>query len=370
MNILFLSTHINKGGITSYIFTLSKIFYSQGHKIFIASSGGEEEENFKSIGADLFIINIKTKSELSPKIYMAIPSLKRYIQKNKIDIIHSQTRITQVMGTFLNKMTKVAHITTCHGYFKPRLSRKIFGCWGDAVIAISPAVKAHLQQDLGVTDNKIFFILNGIDLKRFSLCALHKKKELRNKYNLSEEDIIIGIIARLSSVKGHDILIHAMGEVCKRFPHVRLFIAGEGKTKSTLRQLAKEHRIIDKIIFYPNVSDTTEILSLIDIFVMPSRSEGLGLAVMEAQAAGLPVIVSKIGGLPYVVQHNKTGLLVESENIKQLSNAIIALIQDRQLANRLGTMAREYAFNNYSAEGMAEETMKVYKKFINKDKDI
>ena len=96
----------------------------RGVGVHIASGGGARAADFSALGVHLLNLNIRTKSELDPRIYCVLPLLKRYIHRQEIDIIHAQTRITQVMGLCLSKMTKRPFVSTCHGFFKPRLSRK------------------------------------------------------------------------------------------------------------------------------------------------------------------------------------------------------------------------------------------------------
>ncbi|MBF0522642.1 MAG: glycosyltransferase, partial [Candidatus Omnitrophica bacterium] len=179
MNILFLTTHLNSGGITSYLFTLSKGLIQRGNTVHIVSSGGNMEQEFVAMGAKSVILNIKTKSELDPKIYIALPRLKKYIRQNHIDIIHAQTRVTQVMANFLKQLTHVPYVTTCHGFFKPRLFRRIFPCWGDMAIAISPSVMEHLHNDFRRNPLEIALVRSGIDACWFSAIDENLRKQKR-----------------------------------------------------------------------------------------------------------------------------------------------------------------------------------------------
>ncbi|MDD5568665.1 MAG: glycosyltransferase, partial [Candidatus Omnitrophica bacterium] len=167
MNILFITNHLNTGGITSYLFTLAGGLKKKGHNVFVASSGGELTDKFKESGLEIIPIPIMTKKEINPKIILSAFKLSGVIKKNKIDIIHSHSRTTQVLGCLLACVSGVKHIFTCHGFFKRRLLRRLFPCWGDKVIAISHQVKEHLVVDFKLAENKITVINNGIDMVRF-----------------------------------------------------------------------------------------------------------------------------------------------------------------------------------------------------------
>ena len=363
MNVLFLSTHLNTGGITSYLHVMAKGLIQRGHHVHIVTSGGNMEREFLSVGVKLFTLNIRTKSELDPRIYFALPSLARYIRENKIDLIHAQTRITQIMGGLLKKLTGKPYLSTCHGFFKTRLSRRLVPCWGDAVIAISKAVEGHLRYDFKVSGKKVFLVESGIDLEEFALIDESVKKECRVRFNFGDEPII-GIVARLSDVKGQDILIEAMSKVVAHVPSAKLLLVGEGKMEKALRDKVRHLNLNDHVRFFSIVDRTYEMLSLFDVFAMPSRQEGLGLSIMEAQAAGLPVVASRIGGIPSLIEDGKTGVLVEPENHDALAEAIITLLQDRARMNKIGMAGREFIGRNFSADKMLDKVVVLYEQLM------
>ena len=101
MNVLFLTTHLNPGGITSYLLSLSKALMASGNHVFVASSGGSFQGEFEAMGAQVLVLDIKTKSELNPKIYWALKKLRSWCREKDIDIVHAHTRITQVMAAIL-----------------------------------------------------------------------------------------------------------------------------------------------------------------------------------------------------------------------------------------------------------------------------
>ncbi|MFA5260530.1 MAG: glycosyltransferase family 4 protein [Candidatus Omnitrophota bacterium] len=363
MKVLLLTTHLNTGGITSYLFTLSRRLKGLGVSVAIASSGGGRQEEFAALGVSLVTLNVQIKSDLDPRLYAAVIKLRRIIHKESIDIVHAQTRVTQVMGTLLSKMTPAVYCSTCHGFFKPRWSRKIFPGWGKAVVAISPAVQQHLMNDFHVAEERIAFIPNGLELDEFPLKSRDEKRALRRAWRLPDGPLL-GIIARLSDVKGHAVLIDAMPAVLARFPGVRLLIVGEGKMGLELKRQVARLGLEQRVIFLPVVNRTSEILPLLDIFVLPSLQEGLGLSAMEAQAAGLPVIASRVGGLISLIEDGRTGRLVEPRNSGQLSGAILDLLEHPENARDMGRRARVFIEQEYSAERMARDTVKMYERIL------
>ena len=358
MNILFVANHINVGGISSYLFTLSSGLIGHGHNVYLASSGGELLGKFTAAGVEHVEVPLKTKKELSPKIILSFLKLRKEVEKHNIDLIHSNSRTTQVLGNLLSRYCRKPHIFTCHGFFKPKLSRRLFPCWGNLVIAISQEVKEHLISDFKLDEKKIKVINNGIDLQGFG--DVSGRQSFRESLGVGEVPLV-GIVARLSDVKGHTYLFKAMPDVLKSFPSVKLLVVGEGKMKDALIKEADDLAIKESVLFLSQVGGAENVLAGLDVFVMPSLQEGLGLALMEAMAQGLAVVGSAVGGIKTLIRDGQNGLLVVPADHVSLAEAIKRLLADKQLRDNLGASARKFIANNFSKEKMVDETERVYR---------
>jgi Glycosyltransferase len=221
MKILLITTHLEFGGISSYTFGLAKTLTAHNHSVWCASAGGALVPQFEKNRITHVRIPIKTKSELNPLLLICYAQLERLIRRESIDIIHAQTRVAQVLAAALSRNTGVPVVTTCHGFFTPNIGRQLFPGWGDKVIAISDAVAKHLMIDFFVPQEKIAMIPNGIDVGAFRVSP--------KRSDMNHPDRTVGIIARLSPVKGHAYLVEAMAAVIREFPDARLFIFGQGK---------------------------------------------------------------------------------------------------------------------------------------------
>lgn len=379
MNILYLTNHLNVGGISSYILSLSSALKTRGHNVYVASSGGELLGEFLEKGVIYIPIPIRTKQEVSPKILFSMFKLSKLNSKNNIDIVHSNSRTTQVLGCLLGSRLNIPHIFTCHGFFKKRFFRRVFPCWGNKIVAISKEVKEHLINDFKVKEEDIRVIHNGIDIEKFrkpitdgsttltigtELSRSADNREPRKKDLGLGSGPVVGIIARLSDVKGHIYLIEAMSRVLKDIPDAQLFIVGEGKMKTKLLLLARRLGIGEKVFFIPSVSDTRGVLSVMDLFVMPSLEEGLGLSLMEAMAAGRAVIGSDVGGIKSLIRDNSNGLLVKPQDINALTLAILNLLKDPEKRKIMGNNARDFISRNFSQEQMVSLTEEVYQECV------
>lgn len=367
MDILLLTTHINIGGVGVYVTTLASALKKRGHAVRVMSSGGSLAECLKEEGIQHNDIDIDTKSELSPKVFKAIHRLKEDFKKDRPDIIHSHTRITQVMSFFLSKGLNIPYVTTCHGFFRPHFTRRIFGCWGDLTIAISDAVKDHLVKDFKVDKQNVKVVYNGIDIEKFSQgYSDAQKDETKKALGLAKDDLVIGIIARLSDVKGHAYLIEAVNIILKKGLDVKLLIVGDGPMKERLVALGSKLSISDKLIFKDSYLNTRIPLSVMDVFVMPSVQEGLGLAILEAAGMARPIVATDVGGISAIVKNKITGLLVPPKDPNSLADTLFVLLKDETLRKDLGKNAQEFVIKNFSLETMSKNIEEVYQQAIAK----
>ncbi len=364
MNVLILTKHLNVGGITSYALTLGRGLKLKGHSVYIASSGGEMLSEFIKSGMVYIPIPIDTKSELSPRILKSLMRLAPYIREKHVNIIHANTRVTQVLAFWLNISTGVAYVSTCHGFFRPHFFRKVFHFWGKKVIAISDEVKKHLIHDLRTKEKNIEVVYNGVNITRYQILDTRYKIEARKEMGLKDGPVV-GIIARLSDVKGHKYLIQAFKDILKDIPAAQLLIIGEGKMKDELEGLIKELNLENSVYLIPSVTNMQKALSVMDVFVMPSLQEGLGLSLMEAMAEGLAVVASDAGGIRNLIKDGFNGRLVAPKDVAGLARAIKELLNDKDKSAIYGANARKFIADNFSQTKMIDQTERVYKECLN-----
>lgn len=364
MKILHLTTHLNIGGISRYVASLSKVLRDRGHTVFVASSGGEQEEALSKNGIRHIYMDIRTKSELSPKVIKSFFFLNSFLKKEKIDLIHAHTRVTQVLSALISRHQKMPYVTTCHGYFKKRFGRRIFGCWGRKVVAISEGVKAQLVRDFEVEEDRIALIRTGIELNNFLKGAPEEQRvRFRHKWNLTDSPVV-GTIGRLSPVKGQDVLLRAAKEVVRDFQDTKFLLVGNGPDEKRLKRLSAELGLEKDVIFVDSVDDTKEALSVIDIFVLPSIEEGLGLSLIEAMAFGKPCIASRVGGIQDLIEDGVTGMLFNPGDPNDLARAIKYMFNDAHKRETFKDKARRRVINDFNIEDMASQIEKVYEEVL------
>ncbi|MFC1508176.1 glycosyltransferase family 4 protein [Candidatus Omnitrophota bacterium] len=366
MKILLLTTHLNIGGISTYVVSLAKALKTKGHEIFVASSGGILVPELVASGVSHIKIDIRTKSELSPKVIKAIFEIHKITKRLNIDIIHAQTRVTQVIGFFASKLSGKGNVTTCHGFFRRNIGRMVLPSWGDRVIAISEAVRGHLIKDFHVKEDKISLVYNGIDVKRFLKDYSGKEKdELKDRFGIRKDHSIIGTVARFTPDKGQDILLYALCEILKEKPNVQLVFVGEGRERAHIIDLAQRLDIVKNVIFVRSQLNTASVLSVMDVFMFtPKRKEGLGIAALEALASGKPVVGTKVGGISSVIEDGVNGFLIEPSRPELLVEPVVKLLKDKELYQKMSHAGREIVVQKFSINGMRDKVEEIYKEVV------
>ncbi len=359
MNILFIASHLNTGGITTYLLTLSAGFIRRGHEVTVVAQDGDARERFEALGVVCVLKPIRVKSILHPSVYQYLPDIIQVVHERRIDVIHAQTRVTQVIGTLVSLITTVPLVTTAHGYFRPRLFRRLVGCWGKKVIAISQPVAHHLRHDFKIPDESIVCVRNGVDLVQFRPSYPERQRQYRATFGINAVRVI-GCIARLSSVKGIDVMIKAFVDVKVRHPETLLLIVGEGPETHRLALQVQQLGLASHVRFIQERIKSEDILPVFDIIIAPSRMEGLGLSVMEAMACGVPVIASRVGGLVELIKDGYNGYLVEPEDAVDLATKINFMLDHYNQVQGMAGNARHIIASDYNSEQMISKTLDVY----------
>lgn len=372
IKILHLTTHINIGGITTYIYLLGRGLDRSKYELSVFSSGGEMEQQFQEVGIKTHSSPFRTKSELSPKLYFAIPRLIEIIKREQIDLLHAHTRVTQVMAWWIQKITGVPYLSTCHGFYKRRLGRKLLPAWGDRVVAISPPVADSLLNDFKVPQNQLRTILNAIDVENLEKLTQQKNTaSIVSEYKLQSTKPKLGIVARVVRDKGHEYLLKAVAQLLKRYPDLKLLVVGEGPYLAEIKKLSNRLKMDNNVIFLGNLKDVTRALSVIDIFILPAVwREGFGLSIVEAMALKKPVVVTNIWALNSLVRNRINGLLVKPKDVSELANAIAELIEDSELRLKIGLSAYQTVKNEFSIVRMATEFDELYQEVIQSNSNL
>jgi glycosyltransferase involved in cell wall biosynthesis len=304
----------------------------------------------------------RSQGRFDPK---TIQQVKEFLLDHKIDILHTHNYKSDIIGALAARGTRTALISTAHGF--TGMNSKVSGYeridqW---------FLKKYFNKTVAVTDQMLTdfppekrrVIPNGIDFRKFAPSET-VRRETRQKYNIGDDDILIGTVGRLSIEKDQALLIAALADTCRSNRQVKLMIVGDGPEGDTLRGLARASGLEECIIFTGLVSNPAPYYQAFDIFVLSSRTEGTPLTVLEAMASQVPVIATKVGGIPDIIDHDITGLLTDPGHALQLKDAIGTLMADTHKRQVLKDTAFRYARDNFSVERMKELYEDVYREIL------
>lgn len=355
MNILILTTHLNPGGVSRYVINLSKGLKGLGHTVWVCACGGnwitqlDREIEFKRV-------DINTKSVLSPKVFKTYRELCRFVKQEKIDVVHANSRVTQMVAFLFYKLKGVAYVSTFHGFYKPHFFRKIFKLEGAQTIAVSKSVKFHCVNDFNISENDVHVVYNGIDKEMFL-----KKTPSKEDFGFSNQDIVLGILGRISAEKGHRLAVDAFKLLSRKYNNLYLLISGEGKMKKEIKLHVNNLKLADRIKFV-NV-EAAKFLDSIDILLIPSSKEGFGYIILEAFVKEVAAVGFAVGGIKEIIEDKENGFLFYEYSSSALSEVVEKLIIDKDLRKRVSSSALKY-LDKFSLESMAKATEAVYRKAL------
>jgi glycosyltransferase involved in cell wall biosynthesis len=232
----------------------------------------------------------------------------------------------------------------------------------DRVVAISDAVRGQLE-DQGVPATKLRTIRSSVDA---DACRPSWTRErFRAEFGLAPENRVVAVVAQLIPRKGHTVLLAAWPLIRHHCPDARLLIFGAGPLQADMESgLGNRPDFGDTVTFAGFRPDLREFLGRVDLLVHPASREGLGVSLLEAQAAGVPVVAFAAGGVPEAVADGQTGLLVAPGDAVALAEAVIALLDDPGRRQRLGAAAAARIRADFSPDRMVEHYVALYRELL------
>jgi len=358
MNILQILPELKVGGVETGTLDLAKYLVKAGHKAVVVSAGGELVKELEACAAVHYQLPVHKKSIFT--MIRMIPRLVEIIKKEKIDIVHARSRVPAWIAYFASRKTRKVFITTCHGYYKKHIFSYVMG-WGKSVIVLSNIIGRHMIEDFSVPYEHIRLIPRSVDLERFKYISPDKKR--KKEFN-------VGIIGRLTPIKGHLDFIKAMAKVSRVMPYVKIWIVGDAPSsrqayKEQIEVLVKRLGLWQATQFLGIQRDIPSILAHLDLLVLATTTqEAFGRVIIEAQAAGVPVVATKVGGVIDIIEDKKTGLLVAPSDPSGMAEAIIKIAKEPELAGTLAENAYKKVKEKYNVELMVERTIGVYKEAL------
>ena len=352
------------------------------HGLSIESNMAEDE--FRAVEKSLMDVEkegvrVITIPSLVRRIHLfydlrAFFALIKILRNERPDIVHTHTSKAGILGrwaAFFVRVPVIIHTPHGHvfwGYFgklKTRifiLLEKISALVTDRLVMLTEQEKIdHLHFHIA-PENKFSVVHSGINLDEFSNTSVDPAA-MKRRLGIPEDNLIVGTVGRLTSIKGHRYLIEAARKIAGSRPDTTFVILGDGELLDELKNMVTRSDIEENIMFLGWRSDVAEVMSTFDIFALPSLNEGMGRVLVEAMALGRPIVASNIGGIPDLVVDCENGYLVSVGDVESLAARIRKLLDDPEKREEMGECGKKIAID-YSANAMVQKIDRVYRKLV------
>lgn len=246
--------------------------------------------------------------------------------------------------------------------------RRLISPFIDRFVAVAEDLKSWLKDTVHLSPARLACIPNGVDASKFS-GAPELGVSMRRRMGVPADAFVVGTVARLDPVKAQARLIEAIDRLAKESEGaraVRLYIVGEGPERYRLEILIREKGLEDVVILTGERTDVPELMSMFDVFALPSHNEGMSIAILEAMASGLPVIATRVGGTPELVDAGTTGCLIEVDDVDGLATAFMLYRDDAVMARSQGEAGRARVRARFSLDAMTAQYMQLYDHVLNR----
>ena len=313
---------------------------------------------------------VKANSYFHPFMIKKLISL---INKNDYDLVHTQaSKDLWVLSPALRFVKKNIPLlmTKQVGSFivKKDFLHKFIYDRVTYALAISEVIKTNLLETCPIDEERVLLLHNSVDTNRFDPVKANREK-IRSEFDLGENEIVTGMLARFSPGKGHEEFIEAAKVLVEQYENLKFLIVGEpsrGENNygETIMNLVKEYGLEERVIFTGFRSDTVDILSAMDIFAFPSHSEAFGIALVEAMSMAKPTVCSNSDGVLDIAVEGETSFLFEKANAKDLTEKLKRLIESKELREQFGLAGRKRAVENFDIDLLTERVIDIYQQAL------
>ncbi len=289
------------------------------------------------------------------------------LKQGNFDLVHTNGYFADILGVPLSKFFHIPLVATCHGFIqndrKLRSYNKIdifLLKFSSKIISVATDLKEKLVS-LGVPESKVLTIGNAVELPKLTQEEfLEKRFSVRKRFDFNDDDIVIGYVGRLSEEKGVKYLLAAGKELLKNGLKVKFLLIGDGPQKLELETITRNLGLQEFTIFTGFQKHVVNLLPALNIFVLPSLTEGTPMALLEAMSYGIPVVATHVGGIPKVINNEENGILIPPSNDSELAASILKLLNSKKLQEKLSNGARKSIKERYSLKNWIKAIEQLY----------
>ncbi len=380
MKILFLTEVLyGEGGTEMYLFRLVTHLNKTKFKSIICPLWPEDSKMIQNMRLEHITVKpVLITKLLSIKTLLQAHNLVTYIRKEKVDIIQTHHFAADLIGVLVGRWAGVPVIISgrrdmgfMENAFHYYLLRRIMNLFTLKVLTNASVMKQHIIKRERIAEKKTVTIYNGVPLEAFKQPT--DKIQKFGQMRLRPDYYHIGITANIRPIKGLEYFLQAAGEIADHYPETEFLIIGGDATlnrqldtyKQKLNQIISVYQIAERVHFLGRRTDMAEILSILDIYICASLSEGFSNSIIEAMAMGLPVIATDVGGNAEAVIDGKTGFIVPPRDATAIAERAFQLLADRKLAKRMSRAAKRRVVENFSVDRVVSQHEALYSALTN-----
>lgn len=361
IKVLQVVSDTNIGGAGRYLLNYLKYYDRENFSVYVVVPEGSKLVPYIKKYEDVTLIEAPFMADKSYD-KKCVKFLKKLFSELRPDIVHTHASLSARIAARGAKVKKIVSTRHCLEPVKTGIKARAIGILNgfltDIYVAVADTVKDNLK-DSGILTEKIRTVYNGVE--KVKEISPERIKEIKEILNISDDEFVFGIFARLEAVKGHKYFLKAAREFLKSGKKAKFIIAGDGSLKKELEERAKKYGIEQNVIFTGFVEDTTELLNIVDVNVISSESEAMSLSILEAMSLSKPTIATDTGGNSQLVKNFKTGILVGPADTISLAEAMEKLSNDKNLYETCSEGAKDLYENSFSADIMVSNLEKLYK---------
>lgn len=361
MNIMYLLFSFTTGGTERLVVDICNEMSDKDNKVYLYIVNNlYEEELLRQLNKDV-IVELQNRPVGGGKFIGTLFRIAEFIKRRRIEVVHCNALDTPellMLHPILFPKTKIVYTIHAVGQYdelnKLRILYRNRLC--NKVIAISESVKNDIIRH-GADPRKIVRVYNAIDVSKFTG---------KNNRQFDSNHLVIGNVARIvPEIKGQDILIESVALLRHKYPEIKCYFAGgvDSEHQEAYEKLKERIRCLgmeNNIIFLGNINEIADFLCSLDIFVLPSRIEGFGLALIEAMAMGIPCIAGNLAGPAEIIGDDEYGLLFERENAQMLADKIDYIARDYPVCKEKADKGARYVQKTFDIRVMCERLMEIY----------
>lgn len=375
LNILLSLMQLEIGGAETHVVELAKELKRKGHNPIVTSNGGVYVKELEEAGIKHYRVPLQNKKPLN--MIKSTSLLKRIINEEKIDIVHSHARIPSFILGRLHRKMKFPFVTTAHWVFNTKYGLKYITNWGEKTVAVSEDIKTYLMDNYGIPESDIRVTINGIDTEKFS--PKTDTAQIRSELGINDDDTVIVYVSRLDESRSlvAKQLLEVVPEINTFTQNLKVVVVGAGDDYENVNAMAEDvnKKLNRKCVIMTGArTDINKLVALSDLFIGVSR------AALEAMAAEKPVIIA--GNEGYIGLFDKSKLEVGIDTnfcCRGCSESTPKLILDdvrrffemsENMRHELSVYGRELIKREYSVSRMADDSIKVYDWALSKNDEI